>query len=583
MSDVFLSYKSNDRSRVRPVLGALRRAGLDVWWDRDIPPGEPWEASIQAALVRADLVVVFWTHGAVDPHEGKRVQDEAREALDAGKLVQVLLDQVAPPLFYRHYQAIDLTEWNGDTHSPDLAIVVDEVKYRLSGGQPKRREPLRSNDHQGYSTAAPSAVFVLNRTEWRGDAIPAPRSGEAWSSYGRVRVPRSFHVLGLKVARAEINKWCWSKASIKMIGHIDHGHTRVFSGSPSTEADASELFWRKRPKCIRTIDCALGDNEWIAMSDIRRISLVSFFYGCSVAELLPDGTVQSHRYADTSQLKFTDTESGHNSGDFYHDLGQVLRVSPNGKTIAFYHGKLESGAERGEGWTLGYWFTERTQHDPVKTEVEIDTSKYGKPTELVWAPSSDYLIASTGYSHLISEARTASIAPTSQNDNHLYRGVPCWHPSQLVFAQAYTEDADNGPWRIEIIDAKSLRCLFSRDFPHSKEVVYLGWSTDGRYIASASADRSVVVWDLKSDKFRTLYGSDGWPNYLEFSPDGTRLAVFGLGHVGEGSIWDPATGVELARFPARVDHRSSNVWHQDSRRLAYESDANTIEVIEISY
>jgi len=45
MSDIFLSYASEDRERVRPLAEALSRQGWDVWWDRDIPPGQTWRNS----------------------------------------------------------------------------------------------------------------------------------------------------------------------------------------------------------------------------------------------------------------------------------------------------------------------------------------------------------------------------------------------------------------------------------------------------------------------------------------------------------------------------------------------------------
>ena len=37
MSDIFLSYASEDRERVRPLAEALSRQGWAVWWDRIIP------------------------------------------------------------------------------------------------------------------------------------------------------------------------------------------------------------------------------------------------------------------------------------------------------------------------------------------------------------------------------------------------------------------------------------------------------------------------------------------------------------------------------------------------------------------
>lgn len=36
MADVFVSYKAEDRARVRPLVDTLQADGLDVWWDAHI-------------------------------------------------------------------------------------------------------------------------------------------------------------------------------------------------------------------------------------------------------------------------------------------------------------------------------------------------------------------------------------------------------------------------------------------------------------------------------------------------------------------------------------------------------------------
>jgi hypothetical protein len=36
VSDIFISYASEDRSRVRPLADALSGHGWSVWWDRQI-------------------------------------------------------------------------------------------------------------------------------------------------------------------------------------------------------------------------------------------------------------------------------------------------------------------------------------------------------------------------------------------------------------------------------------------------------------------------------------------------------------------------------------------------------------------
>ena len=58
MADVFVSYKREDATKVRKLVGALRSVGLDVWWDEDIPASAPWEATIEKALREARAVIV---------------------------------------------------------------------------------------------------------------------------------------------------------------------------------------------------------------------------------------------------------------------------------------------------------------------------------------------------------------------------------------------------------------------------------------------------------------------------------------------------------------------------------------------
>ena len=42
MSDVFVSYKAEDRRRVKPLVEALQADGYAVWWDAQIGGGAAW-------------------------------------------------------------------------------------------------------------------------------------------------------------------------------------------------------------------------------------------------------------------------------------------------------------------------------------------------------------------------------------------------------------------------------------------------------------------------------------------------------------------------------------------------------------
>ena len=95
--DVFLSYKREDATGVSKLVAAMREAGLDVWWDEDIPPSAPWEATIEKALAEAKAVIVCWSPASI---KSENVRSEARVAREDGRLIQVFLERCLPPLFF---------------------------------------------------------------------------------------------------------------------------------------------------------------------------------------------------------------------------------------------------------------------------------------------------------------------------------------------------------------------------------------------------------------------------------------------------------------------------------------------------
>ena len=65
MSDIFLSYASEDRQRIIPLVRALQRHGWSVWWDRTIPPGRIFAQVIEEAINAAQCVLVVWSEASV--------------------------------------------------------------------------------------------------------------------------------------------------------------------------------------------------------------------------------------------------------------------------------------------------------------------------------------------------------------------------------------------------------------------------------------------------------------------------------------------------------------------------------------
>ena len=137
MTEIFISYKTEDRKRVALLVAALREAGLDTWWDQDIPPGGRWRETITAHLDSATLCVVAWSRESTGPNGGF-VQEEAEHAARRGTYVGVLIDAVTPPLGFATWQSIDLSKWNGRRSDPALGQFIAQVRARLEN---KAAEP----------------------------------------------------------------------------------------------------------------------------------------------------------------------------------------------------------------------------------------------------------------------------------------------------------------------------------------------------------------------------------------------------------------------------------------------------------
>jgi tetratricopeptide (TPR) repeat protein len=130
MADVFISYASEDRARVRPLAEALQAKGFSVWWDRSLVAGQDYAAIIERELKNAKAVVVVWTQSSA---LSSFVRDEAGRARDQGRLVPVLFDAVELPLGFGAFQAEDFTRWNGGADAAQMQILVETLRAKIEG------------------------------------------------------------------------------------------------------------------------------------------------------------------------------------------------------------------------------------------------------------------------------------------------------------------------------------------------------------------------------------------------------------------------------------------------------------------
>jgi TolB-like protein len=129
MGAIFLSYAREDRGCAEKLARVLETAGHEVWWDRRLDGGEEFSAEIEAALDKSDVVLVAWSKESV---RSRWVRDEAAVGGDTGRLVPVSIDGSLPPMGFRQFHTLDLTDWRGAKRDERTAELLHSVERRLS-------------------------------------------------------------------------------------------------------------------------------------------------------------------------------------------------------------------------------------------------------------------------------------------------------------------------------------------------------------------------------------------------------------------------------------------------------------------
>lgn len=132
-----------------------------MFWDREVPPGEDWDAWIRSELEATRLVIVLWTKAGV---ASPNVRHEAIIAREADKLLPVIAEDLKPsdfPMGLFHVQAMDIGRDAEDFETVREQFLAEVAEQLTGGGVAADVRPVRASRWSRRRWLLPAAALAL--------------------------------------------------------------------------------------------------------------------------------------------------------------------------------------------------------------------------------------------------------------------------------------------------------------------------------------------------------------------------------------------------------------------------------------
>ena len=128
MTEIFISYKREDRNVAAVIAENLEKRGYEVWWDFNLIGGVKYGEETNLMLNKAKAVLVLWTPEAA---RSQWVIGEASVGLSKDKLVPIQLKSTEIPVPFNTLHMLDYTDWDEGVSPEKILSLIDAIELKL--------------------------------------------------------------------------------------------------------------------------------------------------------------------------------------------------------------------------------------------------------------------------------------------------------------------------------------------------------------------------------------------------------------------------------------------------------------------